>query len=60
MPFSRLGFGGERCVGLTIAVLQSDQRQAATEQGPVPQLMSGLIQMESLLSVHRAVTGSLA
>lgn len=44
---------------LSIAVVQSDQGQAATEKGPVLQLMSSIIQMESLLSVHCAVVCTL-
>lgn len=47
------------CACLSIAVVQSDQGQAPTEKGPVPQLMSSIIQMESLLSVHRAVVRTL-
>lgn len=46
---------GVECVCLYIAAMQSDQGQAPTEKGPVPQLMSSIIQMESLLSVHCAV-----
>lgn len=46
---------GDECVCLSIAALQSDQGQAPTEKGPVPQLMSSIIQIESLLSVHCAV-----
>lgn len=46
---------GVECVCLSIAAVQSDQGQAPTEKGPVPQLMSSIIQMESLLSVHCAV-----
>lgn len=46
---------GVECVCLSIAVLQSDQGQAPTEEGPVPQLMSSIIQMQSLLSVHCAL-----
>lgn len=46
---------GVECVCLYIAAVQSDQGQAPTEKGPVPQLMSSIIQMESLLSVHSAV-----
>lgn len=47
------------CACLSIAVVHSDQGQAPTEKGPVPQLMSSIIQMESLLSVHRAVVRTL-
>jgi len=50
---------GVECVCLSIALAQSDQRQAATEKSPVPQLMSSIIQMESLLSVHCAAVNSL-
>lgn len=47
------------CVCLSIAAVQSDQGQAPTEKGPVPKLMSSIIQMESLLSVHCAVVCTL-
>ena len=50
---------GVECVCLSIAAVQSDQGQAPTEKGPVPQLMSSIIQMESLLSVHCAVVRTL-
>lgn len=50
---------GVECVCLSIAAVQSDQGQAPTEKGPVPQLMSSIIQMESLLSVHSAVVCTL-
>lgn len=50
---------GVECVCLSIAAVQSDQGQAPTEKGPVPQLMSSIIQMESLLSVHCAVIRTL-
>lgn len=46
---------GVECVCLSIAAVQSDQGQAPTEKGPVPQLMSSIIQMESLLSVRSAL-----
>lgn len=46
---------GVESVCLSIVAVQSDQGQAPTEKGPVPQLMSSIIQMESLLSVHCAV-----
>lgn len=42
-------------VCLSFAVVQSDQGQAPTEKGPVPKLMSSIIQMGSLLSVRCAV-----
>lgn len=50
---------GVECVCLSIAAVQSDQGQAPTEKGPVLQLMSSIIQMESLLSVHCAVVRTL-
>lgn len=50
---------GVECVCLSIVAVQSDQGQAPTEKGPVPQLMSSIIQMESLLSVHCAVVRTL-
>lgn len=50
---------GVECVCLSIAAVQSDQGQAPTEKGPVPQLMSSIIQMESLLSVHCALVHTL-
>lgn len=46
-------------VCLSIAAVRSDQGQAPTEKGPVPKLMSSIIQMESLLSVHCAVVRTL-
>lgn len=50
---------GVECVCLSIAAVQSDQGQAPMEKGPVPQLMSSIIQMESLLSAHSAVVRTL-
>lgn len=50
---------GIESVCLCIAVVQSDQRQAATEEGPVPRLMSSIIQMESLLLVCCAAGSTL-
>lgn len=50
---------GVECVCLSIAAVQSDQGQAPTEKGPVLQLMSSIIQMESLLSVRCAVVRTL-
>ena len=50
---------GVECVCLSIVAVQSDQGQAPTEKGPVPQLMSSIIQMESLLSRHCAVVHTL-
>lgn len=38
-------------VRLSIAVPHTDQGQTATEKGPVPELMSSIIQMGSLLSL---------
>lgn len=46
-------------VCLSFAAVQSDQGRAPTEKGPVPKLMSSIIQMESLLSVQCAVVWTL-
>lgn len=46
-------------VCLSFAAVQSDQGRAPTEKGPVPKLMSNIIQMESLLSVRCAVVWTL-
>lgn len=46
---------GVECLCLSIAAVQSDQGQAPQEKGPVPKLMSSIIQTGSVLSVHSSL-----
>lgn len=59
MPSFPRGDGWQPWRWVCVFVCRSSAKWPGTEKGPVPRLMSSIIQMESLLSVHRAVVCTL-